>query len=113
MVATKEGQETSLGACGALDSAKTQVVDPLLDDDRIVLTALSGMTGGIEFRDVAFTARIGDDGYVHAISVTGTTADGSRTLLVKARMFGFGRPVRVAIPGEGTFVDQKTIALAE
>src|SRR5436305_3134172 len=82
-------------------------------DDRIVLTALSGLTGGIEFRDVAFTARIGDDGYVHAISVTGTTADGSRTLLVKARMFGFGRPVRVAIPGEGTFVDQKTIALAE
>jgi hypothetical protein len=71
------------------------------------------MTGGIEFRDVAFTARVGDDGYVHAITVTGKTADGSRTLVVKVRMFGFGRRVRVAIPGEGTFVDQKSLALAE
>jgi len=82
-------------------------------DDPIVLTALSGMTGGIEFRDVAFTARVGDDGYVHRITVTGKTADGSRTLAVKVSMFGFGRRVRVAIPGEGTFVDQKSLALAE
>jgi hypothetical protein len=82
-------------------------------DDPIVLTALSGMTGGIEFRDVAFTARIGIDGYVHAITVTGRTADGSRTLLVTVRMSGFGRPVRVPIPGEGTFMDQKLLGLAE
>jgi hypothetical protein len=82
-------------------------------DDPIVLTALSGMTGGIEFRDVAFTARIGIDGYVHAITVTGRTADGSRTLLVTVHMSGFGRPVRVPIPGEGTFMDQKLLGLAE
>jgi hypothetical protein len=82
-------------------------------DDPIVLAALSGMTGGIEFRNVAFTARIGDDGYVHAVTVRGKTADGSRTLLVTVRMFGFGRPVHVSIPGEGTFMDQKLLGLAE
>jgi hypothetical protein len=82
-------------------------------DDPVVLTALSGMTGGIEFRDVAFTARIGDDGFVHSIVVTGRTADGSKTLHANVHMYGFERPVRIKIPGEGTFMDQKLLYLAE
>jgi hypothetical protein len=82
-------------------------------DDPVVLTVLSGMTGGTEFRDVAFTARIGDDGFVHAIDVTGRTADGSKRLHASVRMFGFGRPVQVSIPAEGTFMDQKLLDLAE
>lgn len=82
-------------------------------DDPIVLTALSGMSGGIQFRKVSFTAHVGGDGYIHSIAVRGKTADGTRTLTATVRMFGFGRPVRVAIPGEGTFIDQKTLALAE
>ena len=82
-------------------------------DDPVVLAALSGMTGGIQFRDVAFTARIGDDGFVHSITVTGRTADGSRTLNASVNMFGFDRPVRVSIPSEGTFMDQKLLGLAE
>jgi hypothetical protein len=82
-------------------------------DDPVVLTALSGMTGGVEFRDVAFKARIGDDGFVHSIVVTGRTADGSRRLNAKVTMYAFGRPVRVNIPGEGTFMDKKLLELAE
>jgi hypothetical protein len=82
-------------------------------DDPVVLAALSGMTGGIQFRDVAFAARIGDDGFVHSITVTGKTADRSRVLRATVKMFGFGRPVRVSIPGEGTFMDQKLLSLAE
>lgn len=82
-------------------------------DDPIVLTALSAMSGGIEFRGIRFTARIGNDGYVHSIRVTGATADGSRTLHVTARLFAFGRPVHLVPPGEGTFMDQKSLALAE
>ena len=82
-------------------------------DDPVVLVALSGMTGGIQFRDVSFTARIGDDGFVHSITLTGRTADGSRTLRASVKMYGFGRPVRVSIPGQGTFMDQKSLALAD
>lgn len=82
-------------------------------DDPIVLTALSALTRGIEFRDVRFSARIGDDGYVHMIAVTGRTADGSRRLRVTARLYAFGRPVRLTPPGEGTFMDQKLLGLAE
>jgi|SRR5579872_3341521 len=82
-------------------------------DDPIVLTALSALTGGIEFRDLRFSARIGDDGYVHTIAVTGRTADGSRSLRVSARLYAFGQPVSLTPPGEGTFMDQKLLGLAE
>lgn len=82
-------------------------------DDPIVLTALSGLTGGVEFRNLWFSARIGEDGYVHSILVTGRTADGSRTLRVVVLLYAFGRPVRLTPPAEGTFMDQKSQALAE
>lgn len=81
-------------------------------DDPIVLTALSGMTGGTEFRHVFFSVRIGDDGYVHNIRVTGTTADKTKSVTVTAHLFGFGRPVRVTPPREGTFIDRKLLSLA-
>jgi hypothetical protein len=81
-------------------------------DDPIVLTALSGMTGGTEFRDVSFSVKIGDDGYVHSVRVTGTTADKSKSVTVTAHLFGFGRPLRVAPPRQGTFMDQKLVSLA-
>lgn len=82
-------------------------------DDPIVLTALSGITHGIEFRDIHFAAHAGTEGYLHTISVTGRTADGLRTLRVDARLFAFGQPVRVKIPAEGTFMDQKLLDLEE
>jgi hypothetical protein len=82
-------------------------------DDPIVQTALSGIADGIQFRDVFFTARIGADGYLHTIGLTGRTADGTRTLRVTAHLFAFGRPVTLHLPGEGAFMDQKLIGLAE
>ena len=82
-------------------------------DDPIVQTALAGMDGGIQFRNVHFTARVGRDGYVHTITLRGRTADGTRTITVTAHLFAFDRPVTPRIPGEGTFMDQKLIGLAE
>jgi len=82
-------------------------------DDPIVQTALSGMAGGVQFRDVWFTARVGADGYVHTVHLAGRTADGRRTLSVYAHLFAFGRPTHLTPPGEGTFMDQKTLGLAE
>ena len=98
--------------------AKTRSANGVFDgtvayDDAIVQTALVGLTGGIQFRDVRFSARVGNDGYVHFVRITGRTADGEKTLLVIAHLYAFGRPVNPRIPGEGTFLDQKTIGLAE
>ena len=82
-------------------------------DDAIVHTALSGMTGGVEFRDVQYFARVGADGFVHSIRVTGKTADGSRTLEIHARLYAFGLRVDRNPPAEGTFMDQELLNLAE
>lgn len=82
-------------------------------DDAIVHTALSGMAGGIEFRKVRYTARVGTDGFVRTIRVTGKTADGSRTLTIRARLYGSGIRVDLKPPAEGTFMDRKLLNLAE
>lgn len=82
-------------------------------DDPIVLAALSGMTGGVEFRNLRFSAHADKSGYLHTIRVTGETADGMRALTVAARLYAFGWPVRVNVPAEGTFMDEKLLDLAE
>jgi hypothetical protein len=82
-------------------------------DDPIVRDALTSMTGGIEFRDLRFEAKLGSDGLVHAIKLTGRTADGGRVLSVIARLYAFGRAVHLAPPAEGTFMDQKSFVLAD
>ena len=71
------------------------------------------MAGGIEFRDIRFTTTVGGDGYVHAIRVSGRTADRSRSITVTAHLYAFGRPMTLTPPGEGTFLDQKLLGLAE
>lgn len=98
--------------------AKTRSANGVFDgtvayDDAIVQTALTSMAGGIQFRDVRFSAHIGNDGYVHDVRITGRTPDGQRTLLIIAHLYAFGRPVTPRIPGEGTFMDQKLVGLAE
>jgi hypothetical protein len=82
-------------------------------DDPIVLSALSGMTGGVEFRNLRFSAHAGKDDFLHTIRITGRTADGERLLTVDARLYAFGWPVRVDVPAEGTFMDQKLLSLEE
>jgi hypothetical protein len=82
-------------------------------DDPIVRSAITRFSGGVEFRDLRVTARLGDGGLVDRVDVTGTTADGTTTLDIKARLYAFGLPVHLTPPAEGTFVDQQLLQLAE
>lgn len=82
-------------------------------DDPIVRQALTALTGGIEFRSLRFEAKVGADGYIHVIKMTGRTADGARALSVSARLYAFGRPVRLTPPAQGTFMDDKSFILAD
>jgi len=82
-------------------------------DDPVVRTALVAMTGGIEFRSLRFEATVGADGYIHAVKMTGRTADGSKALSVSLRLYAFGQPVRLTPPAEGTFMDHKAFILAD
>jgi hypothetical protein len=82
-------------------------------DDPIVRSAITRLSGGVEFHDLRVSARLGDDGLVHGLRVTGHTADGTTKLDIKARLFAFGRPVHLTPPAEGTFVDQQLLQLAE
>jgi hypothetical protein len=82
-------------------------------DDPIVRTAITRLSGGIEFHNLRVTAALGGDGLIHGIRVTGVTADGTTTLDIQARLFAFGRPVHLTPPAEGTFMDQQLVQLAE
>jgi hypothetical protein len=75
-------------------------------DDRAV-RRLEELIGNLEFRHLRLSAVLGRDGRVHRIVLTGRTADGSTTLSLRARLFGFGKPVHVTLPKPGTFVDQQ------
>jgi hypothetical protein len=74
-------------------------------DDPVVVTALNRLTGGLQFRALRVGVRIGADGLVHRIRIDGRTADGTTTLRLRAKLYGFGRPVEVVPPKPGTFVD--------
>jgi hypothetical protein len=82
-------------------------------DDPIVRSAITRFSGGIEFHDLRVLAKLGDDGLIHGIRVTGITADGMTTLDIQARLFAFGRTVHLTPPAEGTFMDQQLVQLAE
>ncbi|HSX21902.1 MAG TPA: hypothetical protein VLE97_03910 [Gaiellaceae bacterium] len=81
-------------------------------DDPIVDNALQLFSAGMQFRGLQITAWIGKDGLVHRIRITGHTPDRTSTMRVDARLFAFGRPVRVTPPAEGTFVDKQLQQLA-
>jgi hypothetical protein len=121
-------------SAAALDAVRTMTPTPLLRvlgesharptrasgfagkvdyDDPIVRSAITRLSGGIEFHNLRVLARLGDDGLIHGIRVTGTTADGTTTLDIRARLFAFGRPVHLTPPAEGTFMDQQLVQLAE
>jgi hypothetical protein len=103
-------QESSLAHVRARDGIFKGTV---AYDDPVVRTALTGMTGGIEFRGLRFEATVGADGYIHVIKMTGRTADGSKALSVSVRLYAFGLPVRLTPPPEGAFMDQKSFLLAD
>jgi hypothetical protein len=94
--------ETKLRAVGADGS----FAGPVAYDDPVVVTALNRLTGGLQFRSLRVTVQVGRDGLVHRVRIDGRTADGASTLRLRARLYGFGRPVEVVPPKPGTFVDR-------
>jgi hypothetical protein len=78
---------------------------PVAYDDPVVVTALDRLTGGLQFRGLRVRVRVGADGLVHRVRIDGRTADGNSTFRLRARLYGFGRPVRIVPPKPGTFVD--------
>jgi hypothetical protein len=81
-------------------------------DKPAVRVALARLTGGIEFRALKVSAWVAPDGLVHRLVLTGTTADGASTLEISARLFAFDRPLHVAPPKPGTFLDEHLAKLA-
>jgi hypothetical protein len=81
-------------------------------DDPTVVNALQGITAGTQYRSLRIAAWVGKDRLVHRIRLTGRTADGRTSLRIDARIFSFGRPVKVTPPKQGTFVDPQIARLA-
>lgn len=74
-------------------------------DDPVVATALNRLAGGLQFRALRLRVQVGRDGLVHGVRIDGRTPDGKTTLRLRAKLYGFGRPVTVVPPKPGTFVD--------
>jgi len=81
-------------------------------DNPMVRGSLFHLTGGIEFRNMRMWAYVGRDGLVHRLLLTGETADGKSKLALSARLYAFDRPVHVAPPKPGTFMDDRLDKLA-
>jgi hypothetical protein len=80
--------------------------------DPVVRDALTKLTGGIEFRGLRLTVNVARDGLIHAVRITGKTADRSSSFVLVARLYGFGRPVHVSPPKPGTFIDRQLVQLS-
>lgn len=102
-----------LGESHATPTRESSFAGKVSYDDPIVRSAITRLSGGIEFHDLRVTAKLGADGLIHNIRVTGITADGMTTLDIHARLFAFGRPVQLTPPAEGTFIDQQLVQLSE
>jgi hypothetical protein len=81
-------------------------------DNPIVRSSLARLTGGTEYRALRVSAYVGRDGLVHRLVLTGRTADHATVLQVAARLYAFDRPVHVAPPRPGTFMDEHLAELA-
>jgi hypothetical protein len=84
---------------------------PVAYDDPVVRTALHSLAAGLEFRRLHVSVKLGTDKLVHAVWVTGRSADAKTTLTIRAKLFGFGKPVTVVPPKPGTFMDPQLLAL--
>ena len=81
--------------------------------DPVVRDSLVKLTGGIEFRGLRLSVRVGSDGLIHSVRLTGKTADRSSSFVLAARLYAFGRPVHVSPPKPGTFIDRQLVQLSE
>ena len=81
-------------------------------DDPIVRTALTSLTGGIEFRNLHVSVSVGADGLIHHVRITGRTADHGTHFSLAARLYAFGAPIEVVPPKPGTFLDRQLAEIA-
>ena len=76
-------------------------------DDPVVATALQALGGGLQYRNLRVGVVVGRTGMIERVAIRGRTADGKTTLALRARLYGFGVPVKVVPPKPGTFMDQQ------
>ena len=76
-------------------------------DDPVVRTALRDLANGYEFRELHLRVVVGRDGLIHRLLLLGRSADHKTTFVLRARLFGFGTPVKITPPAPGTFVDPR------
>jgi hypothetical protein len=74
-------------------------------DDPVVRTALRDLANGYEFRELRLRVVVGRDGLIHRLLLEGRSADHRTTFVLRARLFGFGTPVKITPPAPGTFMD--------
>lgn len=74
-------------------------------DDPVVRTALRDLANGYEFRQLRLRVVVGRDGLIHRLLLEGRSADHETTFILRARLFGFGTPVKITPPAPGTFMD--------
>jgi hypothetical protein len=74
-------------------------------DDPVVRTALRDLANGYEFRELRLRVVVGRDGLIHRLLLDGRSADHKTTFVLRARLFGFGTPVKIPLPKQGTFMD--------
>jgi len=74
-------------------------------DDPVVRTALKDLANGYEFRELHLRVVVGRDGLIHRLLLLGRSADHKTTFVLRARLFGFGTPVKITPPAPGTFMD--------
>jgi hypothetical protein len=81
-------------------------------DDPVVRDSLSRLTRGLEFRGLRLTVHL-RGGLIDRLHLTGRTADGSSRLSLAAHLFAFNRPLHLAPPKPGTFMDLELEQLSE
>lgn len=81
--------------------------------DPAVRSALSGLEGGTEYRQLRLTAWAAPSGILRLVLLTGRTPDRSSAFLLTLALDRFGKPVAVTPPRAGRFVDYSLPALSE
>jgi hypothetical protein len=92
-------------ARAAPEAEGAHVYNGTVAHDAPSMRGLARLTGDTDFRRLRISALVGADGLVRRIVLTGRTVDGTTTISLRARLFGFGEPVRVTPPAPGTFLD--------
>jgi len=73
--------------------------------DPVVSRTLAGLEAGTQYRHLRLTTWVSPQGRVLMVLLSGMTPDRSSTFLLTLTLGGFGKPVAVTPPRQGSFVD--------